>query len=522
MSFLQKIVVLTRNFESRLDSYDEKVFRRGVLLLFILVAAANIITHEIWFDEMQHWLIAKDSSSVRELFHNLIYDGHPPLWHLMLYALTRVTHNPAGMQYLHLAIAVAVAYVFLRFAPFARLSRAMFVFGYFPLYEYAAISRNYAMGLLLIFVFCAVLCSGKERRYVLIAIILFLLSLASAYGLMIAASFAIMLVMELLLGRDTRNSLSGFRWDVAFAALIVVIGMVLSVLTMAPRPDGEFSGQWTTGVDFSRFQKSVATIWRSFVPIPRLNRHSYWETNMFPGKTMPACLSVLLACFLLFAFAQKGVVIFLWYCGSGAILAFQYLKYEGYIRHHGHLFILFIVCMWLSQYCKTSTNLESRLLDKASNFCALRAHLLLNVLLVIHLGVGIFASGMEWYYPFSTGKLAAEYIAGNGLLKLPIAGDSDTSTPVLSGYLNREIYYPRRDAVGTFIVFDNKSEYDMSRERLIEKVRRFMDEQESDVLLVMNYDIPEDRETVVKLKEFKGSIWSNENFRLYLLRRPGQ
>ena len=62
----------------------------------------------------------------------------------------------------------------------------------------------------------------------------------------------------------------------------------------------------------------------------------------------------------------------------------------------------------------------------------------------------------------------------------------------------------------------------MSKQRLIEKVGRFANEQKSDVLLVMNYDIPENKEVVVKVKEFKGSIWSNENFRLYLFRRPNQ
>ncbi|MGA2322928.1 MAG: hypothetical protein ABSG22_03675 [Sedimentisphaerales bacterium] len=522
MDLLQRFTGLFEKLENHLASYEEKTFRRFALLLYVLVAAANVLTHEIWFDEMQHWLIAKDSHSIMELFHNLRYDGHPPLWHLMLYAVSRVTHNPAGMQVLHLAIAAASAYIFLRFAPFTRLQRLLFVFGYFPLYEYAAISRNYAIGLLLIFSFCAAMGQGRGKRYLLISVILFLLCLANAYAFMIAASFAIMLGMEFLLSREARNSINGPRWHIAAAILIVLTAMVLSAIMMIPKPDGEFSGKWTTTLDLPRLQRSIATIWQSFVPIPRLGRYCYWDTNILPDKLVPACLSVLLAFFLLFAFAKKKFVMFLWYFGTVAILVLQYLKYLGYIRHHGHLFILFIACMWLSQYYKTDTNLKTRLFDKAADFCALRVHLVLNVLLVIHLGVGIFASGMGWFCPFSTGKLAARYISENGLSKLPIAGDSDTSTPVISGYLDRELYYPRRDKVGTFIVFDNKAEYKMSKRRLIEKVRRFANEQKSDVLLVLNYDIPENKEVVVKVKEFKGSIWSNENFRLYLFRRPNQ
>jgi hypothetical protein len=43
----------------------------------------------MWLDELQAWLIARDSSSVIDLFKNLKYEGHPGLWHICLYLISR-------------------------------------------------------------------------------------------------------------------------------------------------------------------------------------------------------------------------------------------------------------------------------------------------------------------------------------------------------------------------------------------------------------------------------------------------
>lgn len=127
-----------------------KHYALGLAFLFLGVSAFTASHHEMWRDEIQAWLIARDSGSVFELFAHLKYEGHPGLWHLCLMPLTRITHSPVIMQVFHLLIAGIVVYLFVRYAPFNLLQKFLFCFGYFVLYEYAILARNYALGLLLI------------------------------------------------------------------------------------------------------------------------------------------------------------------------------------------------------------------------------------------------------------------------------------------------------------------------------------------------------------------------------------
>ena len=117
--------------------------------------------HEIWRDEWQAWLIARDSNSLAELYENVKYEGHPTLWHLLLYGLTKITHDPWIMQLLHLIISMAAAALILFKAPFAAWQKIGLVFGYFFLFEYTVLSRSYGLSLLLVLLFLLVVFQRK-------------------------------------------------------------------------------------------------------------------------------------------------------------------------------------------------------------------------------------------------------------------------------------------------------------------------------------------------------------------------
>jgi hypothetical protein len=51
-----------------------------ITVLFFLLSLNTILHHEMWRDELQAWLIARDSDSIAQLFfQNLRYEGHPGL-----------------------------------------------------------------------------------------------------------------------------------------------------------------------------------------------------------------------------------------------------------------------------------------------------------------------------------------------------------------------------------------------------------------------------------------------------------
>ncbi|MGC8917693.1 MAG: hypothetical protein ACP5NF_12030, partial [Thermoanaerobaculum sp.] len=75
----------------------------GVLLGLLMAR------HEPWRDEIQAWLLARDSPHLLDLWRHTRYEGHPLLWHVLLWGLAKLTPNPAAMQVLHWVLATAAA-----------------------------------------------------------------------------------------------------------------------------------------------------------------------------------------------------------------------------------------------------------------------------------------------------------------------------------------------------------------------------------------------------------------------------
>ena len=55
-----------------------------VLAAYVIVVATVMCFHEPWFDEAQAWLIARDCSWREMILERPHYEGHPPLWWMML------------------------------------------------------------------------------------------------------------------------------------------------------------------------------------------------------------------------------------------------------------------------------------------------------------------------------------------------------------------------------------------------------------------------------------------------------
>lgn len=56
----------------------------SAFLGWVACVVVGLVAHEPWFDEAQAWLLARDASLGELLFHRLRYEGHPPLWYLLL------------------------------------------------------------------------------------------------------------------------------------------------------------------------------------------------------------------------------------------------------------------------------------------------------------------------------------------------------------------------------------------------------------------------------------------------------
>jgi len=521
---------------SQTPADESAAFLLPAVLAYFFLVLILLLRHEMWQDEWQAWLLATESPSLPELFRNLRYEGHPCLWHLGLFLLSRVTRHPLGMQLLHLLLAFSAVYLFLKYAPFTRLQKLLFILGYFPFYEYAVISRNYALGVLGLFSFCAIFCRSCPRNFLLLGLILFLLCQTSVYGLLLALALGGILFLAAL-----RDPAAG-TWQAMAALAIVLLGAGLSVLQLMPPADSGFAVGWKFDLDFPYLLQTLAAVWKSYVPLPALQYH-FWGTNFINDPRWQALLSVIiLACGILL-FYRQPLPLFLYVAGTAGILAFTYSKYPGSLRHHGHLYLLFIACLWLSSALPDPGCGQGRggspgegppgppqgfgpcprttIFQTLAGCCRANCSRVLTVLLAVHLVAGVWAGSLDFCYPFSESKQVAAFIKKEELDNALIVGHADDASSSVAGYLGRPLYYPARRGWGSFIVWNQARKPDLTPGELVEQARKLSRQQQKAVLLLLNHELPPGEFPVMPVQKFTRSLVPAENYYLYLLPASG-
>ena len=211
---------------------NQGLFNCTLVLSFFIYGIIGVLKHEMWADEMQAWLIAQKSFSILNLLFNLRFEGHPPLWHILLYFISRFTSQPIYMQIVHVFIATVTIWVFVRFSPFSRVQKISFVFGYFPAYEYLVKSRSYVLGILFIFIFCS-LFAKQARKYTLLFVILFLMAESNFIASIIALILGCFLLLEIFPLSYPAGLILRIRWK--YRKLILKRRLSQASLTLSSR-----------------------------------------------------------------------------------------------------------------------------------------------------------------------------------------------------------------------------------------------------------------------------------------------
>ena len=643
----------------------------GLTTGFLILGGFTAFNHEMWRDEIQAWLLARDSASFFELFAHLKYEGHPGLWHLCLMPLSRITASPVIMQVFHLLIAGVTVYLFVRYAPFNWLQKFLFCFGYFVLYEYAVIARNYALGLLLLILFC-VLFRERYKRPLWIGGILFLLAHTSVHALIVTIGISFALFCEYFLmkiarletaptaasgrgpvgalckrapkhtrletaptdgnrlgpvgalfkralasarlktaptGEDSTRETQTARLETAptdgnrlgpvgalckraskatrFANVptnntlvwlsfaLICIGILTSVLQLKPPVDTGFAVGWKFDYETSHLFKVIKLISRAYLPIPKPTLH-FWNSHqletypLFQTLQIPLCF-LLIFCGVVLTY-KRPTALLIYLTSTLGLLAFFYVKYYGSIRHHGFLFLTFVMVAWiyresarlettlcrarapdLDHRCRrgfvgalfkralASARLETAPTVKKRAFSILLTTLcrsrlpdldhrerafsiLLTLILACHFIGGVTAVFMENRHIFSCGKQTAEYIKARGMREMPMVGDTDFAVSTVVGYLEKEaIYYPRGSRFGSFIRWDAARTAEVPTADVLEAARTLSMETSQAVLLILNRAVNarlQEQYRLIDVARFTGSIVGDEEFFIYRMPAP--
>jgi hypothetical protein len=219
---------------------------------------------------------------------------------------------------------------------------------------------------------------------------------------------------------------------------------------------------------------------------------------------------------------RRPTALLIYLSGTIGLLGLFYTKYFGSIRHHGFLFILFILAVWIQIHCK-----EAKFFPQAGRFSRMGQKSLnpiLTGILFFHLAGGVIAFGMDYKHVFSYGKEAAAFVKENKLQNLPMAvGEKEYAMTSMIGYSEKDsVYYPRRGQFGSFIRWDKIWADVFTDSQAVQKSKALGDATQQDVLIVFSHPLPEDlvsRASLIELKRFTGSIILDEELYLYLIRR---
>lgn len=211
-------------------SSRERTLLVAVFVLYCAVVSFGATVHEPWWDEGQAWLLARDASIGDLLSRHLSYEGHPPLWYLLLaipaklglpYASLKVVAGLAG------ATGVLLLLFRLRFVPLA--IRALTPFSFYLAYQYTVVARSYVLvGALLLAI--ATIYDKRAHRFGTFGLLLAILAGVSVHGIALATALAVLFAADVWRGRilmapvpPWRRAAISLAFSLWLAALMIIV-----------------------------------------------------------------------------------------------------------------------------------------------------------------------------------------------------------------------------------------------------------------------------------------------------------
>jgi hypothetical protein len=496
-----------------------------------------ILNHESWRDEAQAWLISRDSPSISSVLGMMGYEGTPALWHIILYPLVKMNLPYLSMNIIHFLVAFTAVILFLLFAPFTKVQKILFVFGYYIFYEYNIIARNYVFLALFLFIIAAFY---KERfkKPFLYAILIFLLANSNTQGFIIGIILGFIYIVESRLAKNIN-----FTAAYVLAVILIVIGYIVVLFQIATPSDlSWWFRRWNLSFNLDHASQLGKILINAFFPIPKL-QIDFWNTTIINGP--PIFLNVIgVILYLLSAgfFLRKPKSMIIYLLFSGSLIGLILLKCGAiYSRHSGTIFVAFIFSLWLANNEPEKQFIKNSILNYVFNPKALSR--MLTILLAIQVIASIIALNYEIKYDFSSGKKAAKFLDENkftGNDTFIITYHSYATSSILP-YLeapNNKFYCIEYQGPASFMVWN--SYYDLSCnltvKQIIERVdEAILDKNYRNILIILNLNAgtgfavmnpmtqsgktPTERYRYELIAKFENTIVPDESLYIYRINR---
>jgi hypothetical protein len=469
-------VPLTR---TRVRAAPELIALAAYAVLLVVALGA----HEMWRDELQAWSIAASSSSLPDLWHRAAYEPDPNLWFVVLFCASRISSSPVVLQVVNFLISVAAAGLVLFRAPLSLGHRLLLVFGYFLLYEYGAISRPYALVVLLAFATVDLLASDRSA-IVGPSILLALLLQTSMY--------AVPLSIPLLVLVGWRIGKQGAITPRLVSALVLLAGLASVANELAMPRDFAFVQDPGHGI------RLLIAVANGFMPVVPWRLH-FWNAALLPPP-VAATLGALLLLGAAASLARFRESLFVFATAAAALLASTYAVSYGAWRQHGLFTIAYVLALWLA---RTGGGRQSR-------------ETFLTIVLLVQLVSSAAAVTIDQRFDFSAAHRTASFLDGMLAADDVVVGYPDLQVSPVAGYLRRPVFYLAGGRFGTYVIWDQRRfviDTSMLGPLIADAHRRHRR-----VILVAGAGRQFRGESFVPIASFAPAVVEDETYRVYVAR----
>ncbi|MFT4121500.1 hypothetical protein [Bradyrhizobium sp.] len=403
-------------------------FRLAIFGLYALHIVTGLANHAMWLDEVQHWLIVRDSTSLGELIHNLAYEGHPLGWYLLIWPFRLLGRQPEWIQVVQGACALGAAALLLWRGPFGRLELALLLLSSPLLFEYAIKSRSYSLGDLILFAFCAAFVA--RRSPLLLAVLLALLvNVHAMFGCIALGGLACVAVQR---WRDDGIRRIIRRSD-APIFVVLALGLAIAIaVTRQPADSGVAIG-WRFDLDFDHVRRTASNLGAFITDRVALDTSAFVHMG----------LGILLCLIILCRARRAPVAAAFFGVAVAALMTFLHAKYGFEVWHRSLLFIILVAAVWLGRG------------TQGPDGPALVPRILFAMVLVAQAWHGIRVAIYDRTVDYSAARATARALVNAGLGSAPLFVLRDHLSATVVAYLQApKAFYGSGMREGSFVIWD--------------------------------------------------------------------
>lgn len=333
-----------------------------LLCLFIVYLALTFIgaaRHEIWYDEAQAWNIAK-YNDISGIIDFMKYEGHPPLWHFVLYPFAKAGLPADILPFISWFISGVAAGLLLWKAPFRPLLKGIVLFSGSLIFYNSVMSRVYCL-ILLILVLLAIVYKDRNRRPVVYGLLIALLANTHLMMSGLVGILGIYMIIDLFkLWKTSSGKMNILR--LAGLAIAGVGVILLIVPLLGCLSTNELTASKTENLNLlmtlDGLVKTVGTITSNAVfnrEFPFLSSTANW--------TIASCIGLIIVCAMIFfRHYRKHFIVMLVFTGVYSVICCV-VWYTLPPRASLFLFT-YVIIYWFALDTETPVYKEPKPLDK--------------------------------------------------------------------------------------------------------------------------------------------------------------